>query len=159
MKKAELQLRRVSEECEAFKEWWSGKEEVDLRKVQYLLHVEQMKVKTRDRSIKEIGAELRRENERVDDFKKQSVRWQRDRASLEEALKVAKAMAEWEAGEDGTVCTTAEAGPGTTRKLAVGRPASTGSPKRLRVGSEVQDALTDGGFTEWLAAQEAKLKK
>ena len=126
-----------------------------MREVQHLLYVERMKVKTRDRDIVEIGAELRRENGRVDDFKEQSERWQRNRACLEEALKVAKAMAEWEAGEDGTVRTTAEAGPGTTRKLAVGRPASTGSPKRLRV-DEVQDALTDGGFDEWLAAQEAR---
>jgi hypothetical protein len=155
LRKTELQLLRVSEECGTFKEWWSRKEEVDLREVQHLLYVERMKVKTRDRSIVEIGAELRRENERLDDFKEQSERWQRDRAGLEEALKVAKAMAEWEAGEGGTVPTTAEAGPGTTRKLAVGRPASTGSPKRLRV-DEAQDTLTDGGFDEWLAAQEAR---
>ena len=156
LRKAELQLLKVSEECGTFKEWWSRKEEVDLREVQHLLYVERMKVKTRDRSIVEIGAELRRENERVDAFNEQSERWQRDRADLEEALKVAKAVAEWEAGEDGTACTTAEAGPGTTRKLAVGRPASTGSPKRLRVDNVVQEPLTDGGFDEWLAAQEAR---
>ena len=102
-----------------------------------MLHEQTMKVKARDRDIGEILAALRRADERVDNCNalhaKQRDRWRVDQARLEKALEEAVTGAEQVAVVD----PTAEAGLGTTRKLAVDRPASSGAPKRLRMGLEV----------------------
>ena len=80
---------------------------------------------------------MRRADERVDNCNalhaKQRDRWRVDQARLEKALEEAVTGAEQVAVAD----PTAEAGLGTTRKLAVDRPASSGAPKRLRMGLEV----------------------
>ena len=100
-------------------------------------------------SLREAAAAERRLEVRFDDFKKGHARekkgWQVENERLKEDLKRAKTVREAELCGDSVGCGAAEAGPGTTRKLAVDRPAPAGTQKRLRMdaGSSTVEAESE----------------
>jgi hypothetical protein len=87
-------------------------------------------------SLREAGAAERRLEVRFDDFKKAHARekkgWQIENERLKEAMRKESAE-KADLCADGAVSDAAEAGPGTTRRLAVDRPAPAGAQKRLRM--------------------------
>jgi hypothetical protein len=100
-------------------------------------------------SLREAAAAERRLELRFDDFKKGHARekkgWRIENEKLKEALQKAKTEREAELCGGGVVGGAAEAGPGTTRKLAVDRPAPAGTQKRLRMdaGSTTVEAESE----------------
>ena len=149
----EFELREVTGRCEVFENCYREKEATDMRRMQDALNQEKMKVKTaiggeaaallENRSLWEVNAS----NERLwaeerRDWKKRTAllaaEWRAEKVKMAEAAGVAARAYGCVAVND-----AAEAGPGTSRKLAAVCATPFGVPKRLCMDSEAVAATVE----------------
>ena len=124
---AAVKLEEAQKEVVVLSRWHHGQEATDLRRVQYLLHEEKMKVKGEQRKGEEAVAELRSlwavltSNGEL--HAKDKAKWAAERMELRAELKAAKEAAVVTTKADGDLIGgTAEASAGTARKAVGGAP-------------------------------------
>jgi len=139
----------LEESVKAMRSLYEDDEQRKIRELRAKISDLEWSVRHGRESLREAAAAERRLEVRFDDFKKVHARekkgWQIENERLKEDLKKAKTERGAELCGDSVGSGAAEAGPGTTRKLAVDRPAPAGTQKRLRMdaGSTTVEAESE----------------
>jgi len=145
----EAKMGVVQTEVEVLQKWYDGQEAMDLRRIQHLLHLEKMKVKSERRERDEAVAEMRSvwavnvSNGELHEADRK--KWEAEKLALQGKLREAEVIAEQEAELYGGGAVSREAvgteaaSPGTTRKVDTRPQAKVGlPPRKLRLEEEAE---------------------